>query len=61
LQLVFSVGAACEIIHRLRQMGDLIRARGVQQYFKHEAKALGITTPELRDFVGERSKALRKT
>lgn len=35
-------------------MGDPVRARGIQNYFKHEVAALGIVTPALRTFVRER-------
>ena len=44
---------AREISSRLRRMSDPVRARGAQQYFKHEIIALGIATPELRAFVRE--------
>ena len=47
-----------EIIGWLRQRGDPKRARGVQQYFKHEIVALGIDTPTLREFAAGQSKQL---
>ena len=50
---------AREINSRLRRMDDPLRARGVQQYFKHKISALGITTPALRIFARELSKELR--
>ncbi len=43
----------------LRRLGDPARARGVQQYFKHEIVALGITAPALRAFVQARTAGLR--
>ena len=46
------------IIDWLRQRRDPIRARGVQQYFKHEIVALGIDTPTLREFAAGQSKQL---
>jgi len=49
---------AHEIIAWLRQRGDPKRARGVQQYFKHEIVALGIDTPTLREFAAGQSKQL---
>jgi len=52
--------AALGIISHLRRMADPVRARGVQQYFKHEIAALGITTPVLRAFVCERARELRQ-
>jgi 3-methyladenine DNA glycosylase AlkD len=50
---------AHEIASCLRQMGDPVRARGAQRYFKEAILALGITAPALRGFVRERVKALR--
>ena len=50
---------AREIIEQLRRMGDPVRARGAQNYFKHEIVALGITAPVLRAFVRERLQLLR--
>jgi 3-methyladenine DNA glycosylase AlkD len=50
--------AAADICSRLRRMGDPVRARGTQQYFKHEVVALGITTPVLRAFARERAAEL---
>jgi 3-methyladenine DNA glycosylase AlkD len=47
-----------EIIDWLRQRSDPKRARGVQQYFKHEIVALGIDTPTLREFAAGQSKRL---
>ena len=51
---------AREMTSRLRRMRDRKRARGVQQYFKHEIVALGITTPALRAFVRDRVQELPK-
>lgn len=51
---------AREICSRLRRVGDPVRARGAQQYFKHEIVALGITTPALRSFARERARVLRQ-
>lgn len=51
---------AREMISRLRRMRDRKRAGGVQQYFKHEIVALGITTPALRAFVRDRVRELPK-
>ena len=50
---------AREIIAQLRRMGDPVRARGAQNYFKHEIVALGITAPVLRAFVRERVRVLQ--
>ena len=49
---------AREIILWLRGRIDPRRARGVQQYFKHEVAALGIDTPTLREFASSHSKKL---
>ena len=49
---------AREIIGWLRQRGDPKRARGVQQYFKHEIVALGIDTATVREFAAAQSKQL---
>jgi len=49
-----------ETARRLRRMKDPVRARGAQQYFKHEIVALGITTPALRRFVQEQVGVLRQ-
>ncbi len=51
--------AARAIIRDLRVMEDLERAKGVQQYFKHEIVALGIDTPTLRGYCREQVKRLR--
>jgi 3-methyladenine DNA glycosylase AlkD len=53
--------AAAEIISSLRRMGDPVRARSAQHYFKHEIVALGLTAPVLRAFVRERVGGLRRT
>jgi 3-methyladenine DNA glycosylase AlkD len=50
---------AQEFKSRLREMGDPARARGMQQYFKHEIVALGITTPVVRAFVRAYVRELR--
>jgi len=50
---------AREIIDWLRARRDPERARGVQQYFKHEIVALGIDTPALRAFAAGQTKQLR--
>ena len=50
---------ADDMIAQLRRMGDPVRARGVQNYFKHEIVALGITAPVLRAFARERVQLLR--
>ena len=50
---------ATEIALRLRKMGHPDRAQGVQRFFKHEVRALGITTPTLRGFIREYSRRLR--
>jgi 3-methyladenine DNA glycosylase AlkD len=49
---------AREIIGWLRQRGDPKRARGVQQYFKHEIVALGIDTATVREFAAGQAKQL---
>ena len=49
---------AREISSHLRRIGDPVRARGAQQYFKHQIVALGVTTPVLRAFVRERARSL---
>jgi len=54
-----AVEVAQEIASCLRQMGDPVRARGAQHYFKEAIVALGITAPALRGFVSDRVKALR--
>lgn len=53
--------AADEICSSLRRMGNPMRARGVQQYFKHRIVALGIMAPVLRAFVRERAGVLCRT
>jgi 3-methyladenine DNA glycosylase AlkD len=50
---------AGDIIAQLRRMGDPVRARGAQNYFKYEIVALGITAPVMRAFVRERVQVLR--
>jgi len=50
---------AREIIDWLRERRDPERARGVQQYFKHEIVALGLDTPTLRAFAASQTKQLR--
>lgn len=52
---------ADEITTRLHQMGNPVRARGTQQYFKNEIVALGITAPVLRLFIRERMSQLRRS
>jgi 3-methyladenine DNA glycosylase AlkD len=47
------------IIHNLRAMRNSERAKGVQQYFKHEIVALGIDTPALRAYCREQEKRLK--
>ena len=49
---------AREIIVWLHGRSDPERARGVQQYFKHEIAALGVDTPALREFAAGQSKQL---
>jgi 3-methyladenine DNA glycosylase AlkD len=49
---------AREVIAWLHRRRDPDRARGVQQYFKHEIAALGIDTPTLRAFAASQSKRL---
>lgn len=51
---------ADEIAAQLRRMGDPVRARGTQRYFKNEVVSLGITAPVLRLFVRTRMSGLRK-
>lgn len=49
------------IIRELRAMQNPKRAKGVQQYFKHEIVALGIDTPTLRGYCREQVKRLKPT
>ncbi len=50
---------ASGIIAGLRLMGDPVRARGAQQYFKNEITALGIRSAALRAFVRQRVQGVR--
>lgn len=47
------------IIRDLRALRNPERAKGVQQYFKHEIVALGIDTPTLRGYCREQVKRLK--
>jgi 3-methyladenine DNA glycosylase AlkD len=47
-----------EIIRWLRRRRNPKRARGVQQYFKHQVVALGLQTPTLREFAAGQAKRL---
>lgn len=47
------------IIRDLRAMQNPERAKGVQQYFKHEIVALGIDTPTLRGYCREQVRQLK--
>jgi 3-methyladenine DNA glycosylase AlkD len=49
------------MIRDLRALGDPERARGIQNYFKHELVALGIRIPAVRAFARARSRDLKKT
>jgi len=47
------------IIRDLRAMANPVRAKGVQQYFKHAVIALGIDTPTLRDYARDQINAFK--
>ncbi len=50
---------ARELIAWLHGRSDPERARGVQQYFKHEIAALGVDTPTLREFATAQANVLK--
>jgi 3-methyladenine DNA glycosylase AlkD len=40
---------AAEYLERLRGLADPVKAAGAERYFKHEARFLGISSPDLRE------------
>jgi 3-methyladenine DNA glycosylase AlkD len=48
------------IAAKLRALGDPARAKGAQQYFKHEIVCVGVDAPTLRRLVKEQAVALKR-
>jgi hypothetical protein len=48
------------IAAKLRSLGDPRRAKGAQQYFKHEIVCAGVDAPTLRRFIKEQAVGLKR-